>query len=126
MSMWTSRGKKLDEFRKRGAREGRNKVLNKLTEDQRKELKKRETMTCARRNITHVSLPQALVHPPQKKQDPSQPIKEAPPKLTEKVSPPLVRDLLLRPKHEYKEIELNIDVPTMIGKMNMLFLVLEM
>jgi hypothetical protein len=36
---------KNDEVRKRGAREGRIRVLNQLTEDQRKELRKNEVLT---------------------------------------------------------------------------------
>jgi hypothetical protein len=74
-------------------------------------------------------LPQAPVHPPPEKQAPSQPRKEAPPQPAEKVvppPPPPVRDLLPRPTQEDEEIQLNIDVPTMIGKMNMSVPVVEM
>jgi sialic acid synthase SpsE len=40
--------------------------------------------------------------------------------------PPLIRELLQKPMQENKEIQLNIDVPTMVGKMNMIVRVTEM
>jgi hypothetical protein len=104
-------------------------VLNQLTEDQRKELKKREILTYARRNKIHFPPPQTSVHPPPEKQAPSQPRKEAPSQPTEKVippPPPLVHDLLPKPTQVDEEIQLNIDIPTMIGKMNMSVPMVEM
>jgi hypothetical protein len=40
--------------------------------------------------------------------------------------PPPVHDLLPKPTQVDEEIQLNIDVPTMIGKMNMLVPMVEM
>jgi hypothetical protein len=49
---------KIDEARRKGAREGQLRVLNQLTEDQRKELKKSEILTYARRNKIPILPPQ--------------------------------------------------------------------
>jgi hypothetical protein len=83
-----------------------------LTDDQRKELRKREYLTYTRRNKS--SSP------------PSQPT--SPPPSIEKVVPPLpppVHELLPKPTPT-DEIQLNIDVATMFGKLNMMVPVTEM
>jgi hypothetical protein len=98
-------------------------VLNQLTEDKRKELKKREILTYARRNkipIPQTSEKQTSSQPT--KQAPSQPTKDTAPEPTKKVAPlplPLVGEFLPKPTKADEEIQMNIDVSTMVGKMNM-------
>jgi hypothetical protein len=102
----------IDEARRQGEREGRLWALNQLTDNQRKELRKREYLTYTRRN--KASAP------------PSQPT--TPPPSTEKVVPPLpppVHELLPKPTPT-DEIQLNIDIATMFGKLNMTVPVTEM
>jgi hypothetical protein len=92
-------------------------------------LKKREILTYAKRNKTLVPPPQTLVHPPPQKQASSQRRKEATHQIAKKVTPslpPPVHDLLPKPTQIDKEIQLNIHVPAMIGKMNMSLPVVEM
>jgi hypothetical protein len=98
-------------------------VLNQLTEYQRKELKKSEILTYARRNKIPIFPPQTS-----EKKTSYQPTKQASvqpkktaPQPTKKVvppPPPPVQELLPKPTQE-KEIQLNIDVLAMVGKMNM-------
>jgi hypothetical protein len=85
-----------------------------LTDDQRKELRKREFLTYTRRNKASV--------PPSQPSAPPHPEETAPPPSTEKVVPPLpppVHELLPKPTPTKDEIQLNIDVATMFGKLNM-------
>jgi hypothetical protein len=80
-----------------------------LTDDHRKDLKKREYLIYTRRNKSPAP--------------PSQPV--TPPPSTEKVVPPPplpLHEFLPKPVPTY-EIQLNIDVPTMFGKLNMTVLV---
>jgi hypothetical protein len=95
-------------------------VLNQLTDDQRKELRKREFLTYTRRN-------KASIPPSQ----PSTPLSQKQPLLpsTEKVVPPLpppVHEFLPNPTPTEDEIQLNIDIATMFGKLNMTVPVTEM
>jgi hypothetical protein len=86
--------------------------LNQLTDDQKKELRRREYLTYTRRN--KASAP------------PSQP--DTPLPSAEKVAPPpppLVHELLPKPTPA-DEIQLNIDVASMFGKLNMTVPVTEM
>jgi hypothetical protein len=86
--------------------------LNQLTNDQKKELRRREYLTYTRRN--KASSP------------PSQP--DTPLPSVEKVAPPpppLVHEFLPNPTPA-DEIQLNIDVASMFGKLNMMVLVIEM
>jgi len=85
--------------------------LNQLTEDQPKELRKREYLTYTRRN--KASTP------------PSQPA--TPPPSIEKVvpPPPPVHEFLPKPIPT-NEIQFNIDVATIFGKLNMTVPVREM
>jgi hypothetical protein len=55
----------INEARRKGAREGRLRVLKQLIDDQRKELRKREFLTYTRRNKASVppSQPSALLAP---------------------------------------------------------------
>jgi hypothetical protein len=101
----------IDEAKRQGEREGRLWALNQLTDNQRKELRKREYLTYNRRN--KASSP------------PSQPT--TPPPSTEKVVPPLppaVHELLPKPTPA-DEIQLNINVAAMFGKLNMTVSVTE-
>jgi len=113
--------KQIDEVEKRGAREGRLRVLNQLTEDQRKELRKKEVLTYARRNKASVPLLQL-----------STPLHlevEVPLPSTKKVVPPPsppIRELLPKPTSTKEEIQLNIDMSAMFGKLNIIVLVIEM
>jgi hypothetical protein len=84
-----------------------------LIDDQRKELRKREYLTYTRRNKSLAPL--------------SQPT--ASPQSIEKVVPPLpppVHELLPNLNPTKDEIQLNIDVATMFGKLNMTVPVIEM
>jgi hypothetical protein len=90
-------------------------VLNQLTDDQRKELRKREFLTYTRRN-------KALV-PSSQPSTPSHPEETTPLPSTKKVAPPLppiVHELLPNPTLTEDEIQLNIDIATMFGKLNMM------
>jgi hypothetical protein len=96
----------IEESRRHGEREGRLRALNQLTDDQRKELRKRAYLTYIR--INKASVP------------PSQPT--SPPPSTEKVVPPLpplVHEFLPKPI-PIDEIQLNIDIASMFGKLNMM------
>jgi hypothetical protein len=101
----------INEARRIGEREGRIQALNKLTDDQKKELRRREILTCRRKNA---SAP------------PLQP--DTPLPIVEKVvpqPPPPVCEFLLKPTPtDY--IQLNIDVANMFGKLNMTVPVMEM
>jgi hypothetical protein len=111
----------IDEVRKRGAREGQIRVLNQLIEDQRKELRKKEILTYDRRNKTSNPLPQ----PP----TPPHPEVGSPLPYTNKVvppPPPPVLELLLEPTSAEEDIQLNIDVSAMFGKLNMVVPVIEL
>jgi hypothetical protein len=97
-----------------------------MTEDQRKELKKRGILTYAIRNKIHVY---TSIYSQPEKQAPSQPLKEAPSQSTGKVVqplPPPIHDLLLKPTYTDEEIQLNIDIPPMVGNMNMSVPMVEM
>jgi hypothetical protein len=86
--------------------------LNQLTNDQKKELRRREYLTYTRRN--KASAP------------PSQP--DTPLPSTEKVAPPPpppVREFLPKPTPA-DDIQLNVDVASMFGKLNMTVPVTEM
>jgi hypothetical protein len=102
----------INEARRQGEREGRLQALNQLTVDQKKELRRREYLIYTIRN--KASAP------------PSQP--DTPLSSAEKVAPPLpppLHELLPKTTPTY-EIQLNIDVASMFGKMNMTMPVLEM
>jgi hypothetical protein len=95
----------INEARRIGEREGRLWALNKLTDDQKKELRRREILTYTRRK--NASAP------------PSQP--DTPLPSAEKVAPPPpppVCELLPKPTPT-DDIQLNIDVASMFGKLNM-------
>jgi hypothetical protein len=86
--------------------------LNQLTDDQKKELRRREYLNYTRRN--KYSSP------------PSKP--DTPLPLEEKVDsppPPLIHDFLPKPTSANK-IQLNIDVASMFGKLNMMVPIIEM
>jgi hypothetical protein len=91
--------------------------LNQLTNDQRKEMRKIEILTYSRKNKASVPLPQP------------QPEATTPPPYTKKVVPPLpppVHELLPKPTPTEENIQLNIDVPTMFGKLNTTVPITEM
>jgi hypothetical protein len=99
----------INEARRREEREGRLWALNKLTDDMKKELKRREILTYTRRN--KASSPPSY---------PNTPLPSA-----EKVyppPPPLVCEFLHKPTPT-DGIQLNIYVATMFGKMNIRVLV---
>jgi hypothetical protein len=83
-----------------------------LIDDQRKELREREHLTYTRRN-------KSLAHPSQ----PATP----PPSIEKVVQPPPtpLHELLPNPSPT-NEIQLNIDVAAIFGKLNMMVLVKEM
>jgi hypothetical protein len=111
----------IDEDKRKGARERRLWVLNLLTDDQRKELRKREFLTYTRRNKASV--------PSSQPSTPPQPEETTPSPSTEKVVlplPPLVHELLPKTTPTENKIQLNIDVATMFGKFNMTVPVIEM
>ena len=102
----------INEARRIGEREGRLRALNKLTDDQKKELRRREYLNYTRINKN--------AFPPSQH--------DTPLPSTEKVAPPpppLVHEFLPEPAPT-DEIELNIDVATMFGNMNMMVPVTEM
>jgi hypothetical protein len=93
----------INESRRRGEREGRLQALNQLTNDQKKELRRREYLTYTRINKalsppSHLGTPLPLVE------------KVAPP------PPPPVHEFLPKPTPA-DEIQLNIDVASMFGKL---------
>jgi hypothetical protein len=104
----------LEEVRKRGAKKGQLRVLNQLDENTENEMRKKEILTYARRN-------KAQVPPPQAKEAPPQPMKEVSPP-----PPPSVHDYLPKPTPTDEELQLNIDVSAMMGKMNMSVPLIEM
>jgi hypothetical protein len=86
-----------------------------LTDDQRKELRKREFLAYTRRNKASIPSSQPSTLP--------QPGEISPPPSTKKVVPPLsplVHELLLNPTSTKDEIQLNIYVVSMFGKLNMM------
>jgi hypothetical protein len=78
-------------------------------------------LTYARRNRVLVPPPSAKVPPSQENKDPPQPIKEVRPPPS-----PLIHNFLPKPMPTNEEIQLNIDVSIMMGKMNMSVPVVEM
>jgi hypothetical protein len=86
--------------------------LNQLTDDQRKELRKREYLTCTRINKSSSPPSQPAIPPPSIE-------KVVPP------PPPPVHELLPKPAPTY-DIQLNIDVTSMFGKLNMIVPMIEM
>ena len=81
-------------------------------------------MTYTRRNKVPLLPPQNL-----ERQAPSQPRKEAPSQPIMKVTPslpPPIHDFLLKPTWIDEEIQLNIDIPPMVGNMNMSVSMVEM
>ena len=104
----------IDEAKRQGEREGRLWALNQLTDDHKKELKKREYLTYTRRNKHALAPPSELATPP------SSAKKVVPPP-----SPP-IRELLPKPTSTKEEIQLNIDMSAMFGKLNIIVLVIEM
>jgi hypothetical protein len=101
----------INEARRIGEREGRLQALSKLTDDQNKELRRREILTYKRKNS-----PAPL----------SQPNTSLPP--VEKAAPPYPSSLceLFTNLTPTDDIQLNIDVANMFGKLNMTVLVTEM
>jgi hypothetical protein len=96
----------INEARRIGEREGRLQALNKfLTDDQKKELSRREIMTYTRRNKASASPSQTDTPLPS-------PEKVAPP------PPPPICELLPKPT-PINDIQLKIDVASMFGKLNM-------
>jgi hypothetical protein len=91
----------INEARRRGEREGRLMALNQLTDDQEKELRRREYLTYTRRNKASAPPSQPDTPLPSAK-------KVAPP------PPPPIRELLPKPTPA-DEIQLNIDVASMFG-----------
>jgi hypothetical protein len=83
-----------------------------LTNDQRKELKKREYLTYTRRNKASAPPSQHATPPPSAE-------KVVPP------PPPPIHELLPNPTPT-NEIQLNINVATMFGKLNMTIPVTKM
>jgi hypothetical protein len=100
----------INEARRIGEREGRLRALSKLTDDQKKE-SRREILTYKRKN--------ALAPPSQADTPLPLAIKVATP------PPPSVCELLLKPTST-DDIQLNIDVENMFGKLNMTFPMTEM
>jgi hypothetical protein len=94
-------------------------VLNQLTDDQRKELRKREFLTYTRRN-------KSLVPPSQPSPPPHPEATTLSPSIEKVISPlpPSIHELLPNPTED--EIQLNIDVATMFGKLNKMVPVSEM
>jgi hypothetical protein len=93
---------KINEARRIEERKGRLQALNKLTDDQKKELRRRKILNYTRRK--NASTP------------PSQP--DIPLPSVEKVDPPPVCELLPKPTPT-DDIQLNIYVASMFGKSNM-------
>jgi hypothetical protein len=96
-------------------------VLNKLIDDQREELRKRDFLAYTGRNKASIPSSQ-LFALPQLGETASPPFKK---KVVPRL-PLLVHEFLPKPTPTKDEIQLNIDVATMSGKLNMRVLVTKM
>jgi hypothetical protein len=95
----------INEAKRIGEREGRFQDLNKLIDDQKKELRRRDIITYRRENyLSPLSQPDTLLPSIEK---------VAPPR------PPSVCEFIPKPTTKY-DIQLNIDVARMFGKINMM------
>jgi hypothetical protein len=101
----------VDKTRRIGEREERIWALSKLTDDQRKDLKRREILVYKRKNASAPSSQPNAPLPPAKKVAPRPPLP--------------VCELLPKPTPA-DDVQLNIDVANMFGKLNMTVPVTEM